>query len=225
MKAFNTENQPERVMAIPIDDVQLEGQLVIPENARGIVLITYDCDSHQQCTHIGYITHVLHQIGLATLLIDLLTPEEEVIDLRTRHFRRNVDLLADRLVQATDWMVQDPAIRHLKIGYFGACSGASAALVAATERAGAVSAIVSEYGQLDLLGSSLFQLQAPTLLIAGGSDPLILDMNQYALMQIPAETQLVIIPGTSYSCEDIVALETVAQLTSQWFDKYLGVLN
>lgn len=225
MKVFNKENQPGQVMTIPINDIQLEGQLVIPENARGIVLITYACDNYQQRTHISYIAHVLHQISLATLLIDLLTPEEEVIDLRTRHFRRNVNLLTDRLLHATDWMARNPVIRHLKIGYFGVCSGASAALVAATERPGIVSAVVSECGQLDLAGSSLFQVQAPTLLIAGGDDPLILDMNQYALTQIPAETQLAVIPGTSYSSEDIVALETVTQLASQWFDKYLGVRN
>lgn len=223
MKVFNEKNQLGQVMIISVDDVQLKGQLVTPENARGIVLLSYACDSHQECTHISYIAHVLHLIGFATLLIDLLTPEEEVIDLRTRHFRRNVNFLTERLVDITDWVARNPATCRLKIGYFGACSGASVALGAAAERPGLVSAVVSEYGQLELAGSLLFQVQAPTLLIAAGNDPLTLDMNQYALTQIPAETQLVVIPGTSYGCEDIVALETAAQLTRQWFYKYLGV--
>jgi dienelactone hydrolase len=167
------------------------------------------------------VAQVLSQAGLATLLIDLLTPEEEMIDLRTRHLRFDIGLLASRLVGATDWLTQNPATQTLRIGYFGASTGAGAALVAAADRPEAVGAIVSRGGRPDLAGSALSRVRAPTLLIVGGYDIPVIGMNQAAQAQLRGINHLEIVPGATHLFEEPGTLEEVARLASQWFKRYL----
>jgi putative phosphoribosyl transferase len=155
------------------------------------------------------------------LLVDLLSPEEEAVDLRTAQLRFNIGLLAERLVAVTDWLVQQPGTRALRIGYFGASTGAAAALVAATERPKIVRAVVSRGGRPDLAGSALPHVEAPTLLIAGGNDPLVIELNREALAQLHCERQIVIVPGATHLFEEPGAMDEVARLAREWFERYL----
>jgi len=169
------------------------------------------------------VARVLREGGLATLLIDLLTSEEEKIDRRTRHLRFDINLLAGRLVGATDWLSQHPDTRDLHIGHFGSSTGAAAALMAATERPDVVESIVSRGGRPDLAGPVLSQVEAPTLLIVGGNDIPVIELNQQALAQLRIEKKLEIVPGATHLFEEPGALEQVAQLARQWFQRYLTV--
>jgi putative phosphoribosyl transferase len=164
---------------------------------------------------------VLQRAGLATLLIDLLTPDEEEADLRTGHLRFDIGLLAQRLAGATDWLVENPATRGLRVGYFGASTGAGAALVAAAERRGAVGAVVSRGGRPDLAGDALPRVEAPTLLIVGGDDVPVIGMNRQAMEQMRAEKRLEILPGAGHLFEEPGALEEVARLAAEWFAHHL----
>ncbi|MFN9172751.1 MAG: dienelactone hydrolase family protein, partial [Dolichospermum sp.] len=164
------QNPQEQLVSVITGDVTLEGNLVIPHSAIGIVLFAHGSGSSRYSPRNRYVAEVLQQAGLATLLLDLLTLEEEEIDLRTRHLRFDIGLLASRLVGATDWLLQNPDTQELKIGYFGASTGAGAALVAAAKRGEVVKAIVSRGGRPDLAGSALPEVKAPTLLIVGGDD-------------------------------------------------------
>jgi dienelactone hydrolase len=154
--------------------------------------------------------------------MDLLTADEEAIDLRTQRLRFDISLLADRLVGATDWLAQNPETRDLTIGYFGASTGAAAALVAAAERPDAVGAIVSRGGRPDLAGAALARVRAPTLLIVGGHDIPVIGMNQEAMAQLHAETKLEIVPGATHLFEEPGALEEVARLAREWFERYVS---
>jgi len=165
---------------------------------------------------------VLQQGGLGTLLIDLLTPEEESIDLRTQEIRFNIPLLADRLVGAVDWLRQNEATRDLRIGLFGSSTGAAAALMAAPRRPGAIGAIVSRGGRPDLASASLRQVEAPTLLIVGGRDALVITLNEQAMERLRVESRLEVVPGAGHLFEEPGALERVAELARDWFQKYLG---
>lgn len=216
-----TDHEHQQLLTVPANAALLESHLEIPEGAQGIVVFSYDRDRQQESAHLDYLANALRQTGLATFLIDLLTPEEEVSELYTRHYRHNVGLLADRLVDATDWLARNSVTQHLKIGYFGTHTGGTAALIAAAERPRLVNAVVCQSVQTELAGSVLYQIKAPTLLIAGGHEPLILDMNQYAMTQMLAEKRLEIIPGSAYSCEDLLILERVATLASDWFQTHL----
>jgi len=158
---------------------------------------------------------------LATLLFDLLTPEEEAIDLHTAHLRFDISLLAKRLVGATDWLAQQPEISALRVGYFGASTGGGAALVAAAERPEIVGAVVSRGGRPDLAGPALVRVRAPTLLIVGGHDPQVIALNRQALAQLHTHTQLEIIPGATHLFEESRALEEVARLARRWFLRHL----
>ncbi len=189
-----SESFPKSLVSVTAGSVSLKGNLCTPKKAEGIVLFAHGSGSSRHSPRNRYVAQVLREAGLATLLIDLLTVEEEAIDLRTRHLRFDIDLLATRLVGATDWLLQNPSTHHLRIGYFGASTGAAAALVAAVERPEAVSAIVSRGGRPDLAGSVLERVQAPTLLIVGGDDRPVIEMNQSALAQLRTEKQLEIIP-------------------------------
>jgi putative phosphoribosyl transferase len=155
------------------------------------------------------------------LLVDLLSPEEEAVDLRTAQLRFNIGLLAERLVAVTDWLVQQPDTRPLGIGYFGASTGAAAALVAAAERPKIVRAVVSRGGRPDLAGPALAHVEAPTLLMIGGSDPLVIELNRAALAQLRCEKRLVIVPGATHLFEEPGTLDEVARLARQWFERYL----
>lgn len=216
------ENHHEHVVSIRANAVQLEASLVLPAMAQGIVLFAHGSGSSRHSPRNRDVAQVLNQVGLATLLLDLLTAAEEVIDRQTRHLRFDIGLLASRLVGATDWLRQNPMTRSLKVGYFGASTGSAAALMAATERPEVISAIVSRGGRPDLAGTALTRVQAPTLLIVGGNDPIVLDLNRQALARISTEKHLEIVPGATHLFAEPGTLEQVAQLASQWFQRYLS---
>lgn len=208
-------------VSVTAGKVNLEGNLVIPNGATGIVLFAHGSGSSRHSPRNRYVAGVLQQAGLATLLIDLLTTEEEEIDLRTRHLRFDIGLLASRLIGATDWLVHNPDTCDLKVGYFGASTGAGAALVAAAERPEAVQAIVSRGGRPDLAGSALPHVKAPTLLIVGGYDTPVIAMNEDALAQLHSVKRLEIIPRATHLFEEPGKLAAVAQLASEWFTHYI----
>ncbi len=220
---ISTSGQGEgRLVRVSIGPVTLEGNLSLPPEARGIVLFAHGSGSSRNSPRNQYVAGVLNQGSTATLLMDLLTPDEEAEDLLTGHLRFDIPLLAERVVGATDWLQQNPETRSLAIGYFGASTGAAAALVAAATRPDAVRAIVSRGGRPDLAGASLADVRAPTLLIVGGHDQMVVRMNQDALEQLRAEKKLQIIPGATHLFEEPGALERVAALARGWFEKYLG---
>jgi len=223
MNRTSEPSSEERLVQVSTDSVILEGNLGIPEGAEGIVLFAHGSGSSRFSPRNQFVARVLREGGLATLLIDLLTSEEEKIDRRTRHLRFDINLLAGRLVGATDWLSQHPDTRDLHIGHFGASTGAAAALIAATERPDVVEAIVSRGGRPDLAGPVLSQVEAPTLLIVGGNDIPVIELNQQALAQLRTEKKLEIVPGATHLFEEPGALEQVAQLARQWFQRYLTV--
>ena len=223
MNRTSEPSSEERLVQVSTDSVILESNLGIPEGAEGIVLFAHGSGSSRFSPRNQFVARVLREGGLATLLIDLLTSEEEKIDRRTRHLRFDINLLAGRLVGATDWLSQHPDTRDLHIGHFGASTGAAAALIAATERPDVVEAIVSRGGRPDLAGPVLSQVEAPTLLIVGGNDIPVIELNQQALAQLRTEKKLEIVPGATHLFEEPGALEQVAQLARQWFQRYLTV--
>ena len=211
----------ERLVQVPAGAVTLEGNLDMPAGARGAVLFAHGSGSSRHSPRNRYVAGVLREAGLATLLMDLLTADEEAIDFQTQRLRFDISLLADRLVGATDWLAQNPDTRDLTIGYFGASTGAAAALVAAAERPDAVGAIVSRGGRPDLAGAALARVRAPTLLIVGGNDIPVIGMSQEAMAQLHVETKLEIVPGATHLFEEPGALEEVARLAREWFERYL----
>ncbi|WP_089093818.1 dienelactone hydrolase family protein [Nodularia sp. NIES-3585] len=221
MDKTSTQNYREYLVLVTAGEVKLEGNLVIPDTARGIVVFAHGSGSSRHSPRNRYVARVLQQAGLATLLIDLLTHEEEAIDLITRQLRFDIELLASRLVNTTDWLAQNPETHHLQIGYFGASTGGAAALLAAAKRPQVVKAVVSRGGRPDLAGSALPHVQAATLLIVGGYDTQVIEMNQDALKKLGIEKQLQIIPKATHLFEEPGALAAVAQLASQWFMHYL----
>lgn len=215
----------ENLVQIPVGPVTLPGNLEGLEGTQGIVVFAHGSGSSRHSPRNRYVAQVLHEAGLATLLMDLLTSEEEVTDRQFRHLRFNIELLAERLIGATDWLKQNPETQNLKIGYFGASTGAAAALVAAAERPKVVKAVVSRGGRPDLAESFLPRVQAPTLLIVGGEDTLVIDLNRAALAQLRTEKKLEIIPGATHLFEEPGALEEVARLATDWFVHYLLLDN
>ena len=212
----------EQAVTIRIGDVTLEGDLGLPLGANGIVLFAHGSGSGRRSPRNQYVARVLQVGGLATLLFDLLTAEEEEIDLRSGHLRFNIGLLANRVVGATDWLAGNPDTRQLKAGYFGASTGAGAALVAAAKRPEMVGAVVSRGGRPDLAGSALSRVSAPTLLMVGGNDPQVLELNRVALGALPVEKQLVIVPAATHLFQEPGALEQVASLAREWFERHLN---
>jgi dienelactone hydrolase len=178
--------------------VTLEGNLSLPDGARGVVLFAHGSGSSRHSHRNRHVARLLNEAKLATLLIDLLTSEEEAIDLWTARLRFDIGLLAKRLVGATDWLTQHADTRDLRVGYFGASTGAGAALVAAAERPDVVGAVVSRGGRPDLAGPALGRVRAPTLLIVGGNDVQVIELNRVALAQLRCDKQLVIVPGATH---------------------------
>lgn len=222
----NKSKNGERLVQISAGQTTLEGNLIIPKSSRGIVLFAHGSGSGRHSPRNKYVAEVLQDAGIATLLIDLLTEEEEEIDLQTRHLRFDVDLLAQRLIKATDWLKQEQNIqtKDLSVGFFGASTGAAAALVAAAQRQKIVKAIVSRGGRPDLAGSeSLSRVQAPTLLIIGGNDEPVIEMNKDAFKQLTnledneKKKKIVIVPGATHLFEEPGKLEEVADLAKDWF--------
>ena len=212
----------EQLVQVPAGAVTLEGNLGVPAGAQGVVLFAHGSGSSRHSPRNRYVAGVLREAGLATLLMDLLTADEEAIDLQTQRLRFDISLLADRLVGATDWLAQNPDTRDLTIGYFGASTGAAAALVAAAQRPDAVGAIVSRGGRPDLAGAALARVRAPTLLIVGGNDIPVIGMNQEAMAQLHVKTKLEIVAGATHLFEEPGALEEVARLAREWFERYLS---
>ena len=211
----------ERLAQVPAGTETLDGNLALPEDAQAIVLFAHGSGSSRHSPRNRYVARVLNEAKLATLLIDLLTLHEEVIDTRTAHLRFDIDLLAERLVDATDWLTQFPDTKHLPIGYFGASTGAAAALAAAAVRPDVVGAVVSRGGRPDLAGSALPRVRAPTLLIVGGDDRQVIELNRAALAQLRCEKQLVIVPAATHLFEEPGALDEVARLARDWFQRHL----
>src|SRR6185312_11981179 len=181
-----TPAREERIARVEAGPVTLEGSLAVPEGARGVVLFAHGSGSGRHSPRNRFVAEELRRGGLATLLIDLLTADEEAVDLRTRHLRFDIGLLADRLVGATDWLAEHPRTRELRVGYFGASTGGGAALVAAAQRPDAAGAVVSRGGRPDLAGDALPCVTAPTLLIVGGDDVPVIGMNREAFARMTA---------------------------------------
>lgn len=214
----------ERNVVIP--PASLEGDLVIPEKATAVIAFAHGSGSSRHSPRNQYVARVLQQGGLGTLLFDLLTAEEERIDMRTAHLRFDIDLLARRLSEATAWLKKDAETRDLLVGYFGASTGAAAALVAAAHRPRDVFAVVSRGGRPDLAGASLPLVKAPTLLIVGGEDEPVIGMNEHAFAQLRMEEKrLEIVPGATHLFEEPGALEQVAILARDWFQRQLRLIE
>ena len=211
----------DRLIQIRVGQVALEGNLSLPERAGGVVLFAHGSGSSRHSPRNRHVARMLNRANLATLLVDLLTPEEEALDVRTAHLRFDIGLLTGRLIGATDWLTQHPDTRHLRVGYFGASTGAGAALVAAAERPDVVGAVVSRGGRPDLAGPALARVRAPTLLIVGGYDLQVIQLNRVAFAQLHCEKQLVIVPGATHLFEEPGTLDEVAQLAREWFERYL----
>jgi dienelactone hydrolase len=204
-----------------IPPIGLEGDLVVPEQSSGIVLFAHGSGSSRYSPRNRHVAEVLQQSGLGTLLLDLLTPEEGEADERTAHLRFNIDLLATRLIQAVDWLSEDAATARLRIGCFGASTGAAAALVAAARRPDNVRAVVSRGGRPDLAGPALALVDAPTLLIVGGRDHSVVDLNRRAFEQLRCDKDLRVVAGATHLFEEPGALDKVAELARDWFLAYL----
>jgi dienelactone hydrolase len=223
MPQHSLEQADEDLVQIEAASVQLEGNLSVPSEARALVLFAHGSGSSRHSPRNRSVAQVLREAGLATFLIDLLTTEEEAVDAHTAHLRFNIDLLAERLIGATDWLLQNPRTAKLTIGYFGASTGAAAALVAAAQRPEVIHAVVSRGGRPDLAGPALSNVRAPTLLIVGGADFPVIGLNRKALDELaPAEKQLVIVPSATHLFEEPGALEEVARLAADWFRRYLS---
>ncbi len=207
---------------IPAGRDVLSGNLTIPENAIALVLFAHGSGSSRHSPRNQFVAGTLNGAGLGTLLFDLLTPEEEALDIYTREHRFNISLLAERLVHATKWTRQQEETRDLHIGYFGSSTGGAAALVAAAEIPQDIRAVVSRGGRPDLAGDALPRVQALTLLIVGGSDDVVIELNEMARDQMRCEVKLEIIPGATHLFEEPGALEQVAKLASDWFSLHLN---
>jgi putative phosphoribosyl transferase len=207
---------------IPINSIVLEGNLVIPEGANGIVVFAHGSGSSRHSSRNKYVAWELQKKGFGTLLFDLLTAEEERIDMVTAHLRFDIDLLANRLVDATNWLLMNPVTENFNIGYFGASTGAAAALIAAKENSMVVKAIVSRGGRPDLAEEALPYVKAPTLFIVGGNDFQVIGMNQWAFERLTViEKKLEIVPGATHLFEESGTLEKAAYLAGEWFKRYL----
>jgi dienelactone hydrolase len=206
---------------VPIDGERLRGDLGTPDRPHGIVLFAHGSGSSRHSPRNRYVARTLERRGLATLLIDLLTPEEEALDDRTARYRFDIEMLAGRLVAIVGWLRRRPGTSSLSIGLFGASTGGGAALMAAAKRPQEIGAVVSRGGRPDLAGPSLARVTAPTLLIVGGLDTAVIQMNRDAMRQMPAEVMLEIVPGATHLFEEPGSLEWVADLAGSWFGRHL----
>jgi putative phosphoribosyl transferase len=224
MNKTNTEN---RYVQILSTGVRLEGIVSVPEEPRGLVVFVHGSGSSRHSPRNQFVAQTLQEGGLATLLFDLLTAYEEEIDLRTRHLRFDIDLLARRTAGVLDWLDLQPFAHDLKRGLFGSSTGAAAALMAAAELPDKVAAVVSRGGRPDLAGPALPRVQAPTLLIVGGNDETVIDLNEQALaqMQEGSEKKLMIVPGASHLFEEPGTLEYAARLARDWFQAHLDKVS
>ncbi len=214
-------SQEERSIRIQAHGVEIRGDLVVPDGARAIVVFAHGSGSSRHSPRNRYVAQGLHEGGIATLLIDLLTEEEERVDERTRQHRFDIDLLARRLEAALDWVYEQPDLSALPAGLFGASTGAGAALIAAAHRPDRVGAVVSRGGRPDLAGDALDDVRAATLLIVGERDPVVIDLNEQAFRRLPESAELEIVPAASHLFEEEGALEVVIRSARDWFEANL----
>jgi dienelactone hydrolase len=213
----------ELAVQVPAGGATLDGDLAVPENARGVVLFAHGSGSSRFSSRNRYVAGELNAAGLGTLLIDLLTRQEEEVDQHTAHLRFDIGMLAERLAHAVAWLRRSPGTAALPIGIFGASTGGGAALVTAAARPDDVAAVVSRGGRPDLAGDALPRVRAPTLLIVGGDDRPVIGMNEDAMRRMPpgTEVRLEIVPGATHLFEEPGALEGVARLAGEWFGRHL----
>ena len=216
-------NGIENEVLIDAGKVELEGTLGLPQAASGIVLFAHGSGSSRHSPRNRYVAQALQSQRIGTLLFDLLTREEESIDEFSGEIRFDIPYLAKRLMDATRWLVQRPDMQRIKLGYFGASTGAAAALVAAAAMHDVIAAVVSRGGRPDLAGDALSFVRAPTLLIVGGDDEPVIGMNREALARLRCNKELVIVPGATHLFEEPGTLEEVARLAADWFIQYLAV--
>jgi len=215
----------QRDVQIPSGAARLYGTVQVPEGASGIVAFAHGSGSSRFSPRNQYVAGVVRDAGLGTLLFDLLTPEEETVDVQTRHLRFDIALLTTRLVDAASWIARTDEIRHLRVGYFGASTGGGAALVAAARLEQVIGAVVSRGGRPDLAGAALPHVVSPTLLIVGGRDTTVIQLNEAAYAQLRCQKALEIVPGATHLFEEPGALEHVAQLAAGWFQQHLHPLH
>ena len=226
LEEYNHSRSRNSVVKIDVNEQNMiEGNLILPNSGtsmKGIVIFAHGSGSSRHSPRSKYVSQVLNNVGIATLVVDLLTPKEETVDNLTREHRFNIALLAQRLISCTDWILQDPELKNLKIGYFGASTGAAAALVAAAARPNVINVIVSRGGRPDLAGKEVLdQIEAPTLLIVGENDKTVIELNQNALnllTRIEKKKKLILIPNATHLFEEEGALEEVARRASGWFE-------
>lgn len=211
----------EFVLKIPVGDVEVEGNMFLSKDNKAIVIFVHGSGSSRFSPRNQYVAGEFNKAGMATLLFDLLTPAEEEEDELTMQYRFDIALLSKRLIGVTAWLQSDPTTAHLKFGYFGASTGAAAALIAAAKMPNAVSAVVSRGGRPDLAGQYLGSVPAPTLLLVGGDDEEVIELNRQAQSQMHNENKLVVIPGATHLFEEPGKLEEVARFASDWFMRYL----
>jgi putative phosphoribosyl transferase len=208
-------------VTIPVGKDQLEGELILAPESNAIVVFAHGSGSSRHSPRNRYVAGVLNDAGLGTLLFDLLTPAEEEADKYTRHLRFNIELLAQRLEIATNWLGTFSFSEAPRIGYFGSSTGAGAALIAAARLGKRITAVVSRGGRPDLAGPYLPQVKAATLLIVGGNDTAVIELNEQALAQLSGPKELRLIPGATHLFEEEGALEEVAHLAAEWFQTWL----
>ena len=211
----------EKSVRIGVGTVTLEGDLTLPQDAEGVVLFAHGSGSSRLSPRNRYVAKELNRVGLATLLMDLLTQKEEEIDTLTGQLRFDIEFLANRLIGVTKWLNENPATKKLVVGYFGASTGAAAALIAAAKLPDDVHAVVSRGGRPDLAMQYLSRVKAPTLLIVGGNDEIVVKLNDEAMKHLQTEKRLEIVTGASHLFEESGALEEVSKLASEWFRHYL----
>lgn len=206
---------------VPNGDIALPGTLTLPRDSRGVVLFAHGSGSNRFSPRNERVAGELQQAGFATLLMDLLTPEEALRDERTRNLRFDIGLLGQRVIAALDWMLQQPKLARMQIGLYGASTGAAAALVAAAEHSETVRAVVSRGGRPDLAGEALWRVEAPTVLIVGGNDAQVISLNEEALSKLRTEKKLEIVPGATHLFPEPGAMDQVCRLSVEWFQRHL----
>ncbi|MBN2306439.1 dienelactone hydrolase family protein [Candidatus Peregrinibacteria bacterium] len=211
----------EKLIHIPVDSIELEGNLVIPEEAKAIVLFSHGSGSSRHSPRNNFVAEVLQKAGMATLLFDLLTEKEDEV----YETRFNIPLLTKRLIETTKWLIKQKEIKKLKIGYFGSSTGAASALEAAAILGDTIGAVVSRGGRPDLAMEKLSAVKAPTLLIVGGNDGPVIEMNEAAMEKLKYEKKLEIVPGATHLFEEPGTLEKVSELAGKWFKRYLAIKN
>jgi putative phosphoribosyl transferase len=227
MKSYLSRASPLHIplLHIPARDVTLYGELNLPAGAPGLILFAHGSGSSRHSPRNRFVAQIIREAGLGTLLFDLLTHQEEEEDMTTSEFRFDIELLAERLLTATRWVEDDPELGELEIGYFGASTGGGAALLAAAVMEDRVAAVVSRGGRPDLAGEALSKVQCPTLLIVGGLDETVIELNQAALAKLHCEKEMWNIPGATHLFEERGKLEHVARLSAEWFRKHMDSVD